>query len=988
MSNPSKVPAGEGSDSDDEFRIRKNRKLVIQQNEYQTKDILAEIVKLNLNFEEPESDEIKRFYTKYRETLRLQGKRKSSVRDPGNILHVLAKDSAPNEESEQYWNEERLVSFMHWILNDHHDLLEGRTDARKDYPLFTALQEDNHTFIRAVLQFNGLKNVKSVLSQINDNLNYIHFAVLYRSPLVELFARKCAELALPVWNGPQNRTPLNAAVSEVFPPREFECTFSDELLTVNPTFANMYQKWKQEHDIVSSKQDVPVEATNGTGPEIDKPCPVSGEKIGQLLLRFVDLCQQSLKPISQVEIVKLFIDLSQDSLERQCRVPKGPDTLMTPYQERIYRLKKAYDRLVPVLKKDNIAASYREMLEEDVMRMVVTKDPVAEAIRYHCLRHFDRDKIVRCLYQPGDERHIDFDLAGLRTPKISNAFLKRLAKHLRFESILKYVALPKLALEDLEDVEEHGQKSSKQSGREDASDLRAVFQWLRDNNVQRILRVTVVDYGSPCHSDSAIQKALKGFHVEIWDWKKVDLCTDVIADSTSEARHVSLYSSCNNAVLMGWASSDGLGNRTKFSKLEHVRLFIAKGQEGDRRAEYIEKFEKKIEEMRFPNSDRKIKVEHHLDDGKVSFAADFNNNEISEQQEIEWISKVKGFSTFMRNIPRREREKIPPIKIAVIDDGVDASLEFFIGLIAGGKSFCPYSSSSDLMNAYYVPSGQHGTMMADLIRQICPSCRLYVARLDERPSRSDSSRQITMESAAEAVKWAVDCRVDIISMSWTIDGTTAETQDVDKLDSAIAEAKKQNILMICSTSDNGSFSSDNYYPAKSTECMRIGAATALGDKCTWVPDQHDYLLPGKNIPFKWVRQDGVSSWYESGSSLATALAAGLAGLLLYCDRAVNDGAGDSTEWRKLRSKNSMTNMFRKLAISSKEHKFVRPDIWFDLKFRTSVQDMDLKQALGVSGRHKTSKTADAPPPKLSEMQWSETSKEVLRSFLQDLKSPV
>ena len=57
------------------------------------------------------------------------------------------------------------------------------------------------------------------------------------------------------------------------------------------------------------------------------------------------------------------------------------------------------------------------------------------------------------------ERHIDFDLAGLRSPSISNAFLKRLAKHPQFESILKYVALPKLALEDQSmDAEDQNQE--------------------------------------------------------------------------------------------------------------------------------------------------------------------------------------------------------------------------------------------------------------------------------------------------------------------------------------------------------------------------------------------------------------------------------------------------------------------------------------------------------------------------------------------------
>jgi hypothetical protein len=45
------------------------------------------------------------------------------------------------------------------------------------------------------------------------------------------------------------------------------------------------------------------------------------------------------------------------------------------------------------------------------------------------------------------ELHTEFDLAGLQSASISKAFLSRLDKHLKFESILKYVALPKLTLE-------------------------------------------------------------------------------------------------------------------------------------------------------------------------------------------------------------------------------------------------------------------------------------------------------------------------------------------------------------------------------------------------------------------------------------------------------------------------------------------------------------------------------------------------------------
>lgn len=85
--------------------------------------------------------------------------------------------------------------------------------------------------------------------------------------------------------------------------------------------------------------------------------------------------------------------------------------------------------------------------------------------------------------------------------------------------------------------------------------------------MKKIIKVMVIDDGDPCHADSAIEDALKGFDVEVWDWKKVDLCSEVICKSTKVVREISLYSSGNNAVLMGWGSAEGFGNREKFPKV-------------------------------------------------------------------------------------------------------------------------------------------------------------------------------------------------------------------------------------------------------------------------------------------------------------------------------------------------------------------------------------------------------------------------------------
>ncbi|KAH7146976.1 hypothetical protein B0J13DRAFT_664793 [Dactylonectria estremocensis] len=88
--------------------------------------------------------------------------------------------------------------------------------------------------------------------------------------------------------------------------------------------------------------------------------------------------------------------------------------------------------------------------------------------------------------------------------------------------------------------------------------------------------MAVDDRDAP-HADSVVVDALYGFKVEEWDWKRIDNCSDFIYESSLDVREASLYALGNNAVLMGWASADGLGNRDKFQKLEKFNLFTREG---------------------------------------------------------------------------------------------------------------------------------------------------------------------------------------------------------------------------------------------------------------------------------------------------------------------------------------------------------------------------------------------------------------------------
>jgi hypothetical protein len=193
------------------------------------------------------------------------------------------------------------------------------------------------------------------------------------------------------------------------------------------------------------------------------------------------------------------------------------------------------------------------------------------------------------------EKHIEFDLSGVPIQSISKSDLVRLNSHLNFEDTLQYVAIPKLRVDDTvttaaqplsSSIAEHQGKENdpvnnksqpvvsstteQQGGSKEATtnsktpscaglkDAGIIFNWLSESKVSRIFKVIIVDDGPFPHSNQVIEDSLRGFKIETWDWKKVDISSDTVVAAASGARTVNLYSSGNSAVLKGWSCSDGL----------------------------------------------------------------------------------------------------------------------------------------------------------------------------------------------------------------------------------------------------------------------------------------------------------------------------------------------------------------------------------------------------------------------------------------------
>lgn len=115
-------------------------------------------------------------------------------------------------------------------------------------------------------------------------------------------------------------------------------------------------------------------------------------------------------------------------------------------------------------------------------------------------------------------------------------------------------------------------------------------------------------------------------------------------------------------------------------------------------------------------------------------------------------------------------------------------------------------------------------------------------------------------------------------MSWTIPVPKEHTRAKVRFEAAVREAtSRKDVLLFCSSPDKGHVKIEDYpsvvHPEK---IFRIGAAHDHGKAFEYTGmEDVDFILPG-------VKVNNTVSREATGSSVATALAAGLAATIIYC----------------------------------------------------------------------------------------------------------
>lgn len=466
------------------------------------------------------------------------------------------------------------------------------------------------------------------------------------------------------------------------------------------------------------------------------------------------------------------------------------------------------------------------------------------------------------------------------------------------------------------------------------SEVGEILTWLRDTKeVTGIYELSIRDSCYLPHTENHIRASLSSFDVEVLDWRRLDLSLWVLsADRTHQnltcpnLKALRLYASGWPALAF-WTSHEGLSFLDGFEKLTQVRISIIKEFVGGFLHEnYRKEAETRFQSFRKTHLNTKLQV-------VVDCLSWASVNPVQEKRKsrpsttaVE-VTRLRPFLEAYESLHRdfamhhwrdatlrygldEKLHHTPYVKVAVIDNGIDpGSIDCHS---IGGASFVP--SETGESNWWHIKH-THGTKMARIITELNPHCRLLVAKVCELRSDFTASRLV------KAIDWAVAAGADVISMSLTLDN------DNNNVHLAVTKARNLGIVVMASVHGEGSNSTRAGYPAGYKETFAVGSADRQGAPSSGtVEETVAFLFQGERIVANTEQLGDLEDSPDiSGPSAATAIAAGVASLVLACDRfALHSQASTENEndWHRHRVMrvNTIDKVFKLMA----DKKYIRP----------------------------------------------------------------
>ncbi|KAJ4317177.1 hypothetical protein N0V84_007481 [Fusarium piperis] len=274
----------------------------------------------------------------------------------------------------------------------------------------------------------------------------------------------------------------------------------------------------------------------------------------------------------------------------------------------------------------------------------------------------------------------------------------------------------------------------------------------------------------------------------------------------------------------------------------------------------------------------------------------------SPASSTEWFNNLDALNEYLTAYTCESSEKYEAnrVKVAVIDSGLWEERQ--------GDAYISYQNFIEEWNDAHRDNPQHGTDCVDLIRKVYGRADLYVAKVFQ----GDEADGNTSKYMAEAIKWAIIKKVDIISISA---GFKEECHDEleTQIKMATAGGSGPEILVFAAAS-NWQNIGGVAYPANMTDrvicifCCNGG----LKNSRQWNPNPRDHAANFAMLGEDVVLDSGTP--LPGGTSVSTALSAGLAAKLLDFSRQPEVQSWMSKASRdKMRTKAGMSAILKEMS---------------------------------------------------------------------------
>ncbi|GAP83724.1 putative subtilisin like [Rosellinia necatrix] len=440
-----------------------------------------------------------------------------------------------------------------------------------------------------------------------------------------------------------------------------------------------------------------------------------------------------------------------------------------------------------------------------------------------------------------------------------------------FEHALKYVNIP----------------SFETGTPERRTEALSIFRWLRKcKGVERVFQVQVDDCRHYPHSEEDIEDALTGLDVRELDWQRVDLSAISVYEAAPRVEKLWLYSSGNMAVLDHWFGEKGI--RT-LHNLRNVYIKIIQDTFlGEPRAQHCKAFCSRAPRPEGVELDVSITTQWGVNMGSSTHSGLAGSARKLRPVEV---TNLKEFLEFYRMVPGWLKDQYPDIqdwriKVGVVDTGISTARFSIDSHVVHGRSFVWTNTAKEFEQetSWWLATDSHGSQMANIISQLDPRCIFYMAQV------TDDARYFNEGNVVKAFEWLISEGVQIINCSFALRHPSTALRDV------VRKARSRGIVIMCSTSDEGE-NTDEVWPA-AYYTQQEGAVERFDNVFPIVGcDEHGkpsrfsseaagrYYFRGEDIDasgtdLELLTEPGV----VRGSSVATAMATGIASLLLACYR--------------------------------------------------------------------------------------------------------